>query len=384
MERGLYSQDHEDFRAVVRTFVAREVTPNVSSWESDRLIGRDLWIAAGRASIIGLTAPSEYGGAGTRDYRFRSVVLEELGRVFATSVAASLSLQDDVAIPYLVSLGSNDQRRQWLPGMCAGELIGAVAMSEPSTGSDLRAISTSATRATDGWVVNGAKTFVTNGVQSDLVIVVTRTARAGGSRGFTLLVVEQGMEGFSRGRKLDKVGLHGQDTAELFFSDVFVPDSHVLGCVGEALPALTHHLPLERLSIAVHAMAFSTSIFDDTVRYVDQRMAFGKPVADFQHTRFELAELATELDVARAYVDKAILAYGTQDLTAVDAAKAKWWATDLQSRLVDRCLQLHGGYGFMMEYPVGRMYQDARVGRIFGGTNEIMKEIIGRDIVGRR
>lgn len=384
MRRRLYEADHEAFRQSVKEFVSREVTPHVASWDEARLIDREVWLAAGRQGILGLLAPAEFGGAGTTDYRYRNVVQEELGQAFATALASGFSLQDDIAIPYVSQLGDDQQRRRWLPAMCSGESIGALALTEPGTGSDLRAIRTAAVHVNGGWVVHGTKTFITNGIHSDIIITAVRTDPLGGSRGFSLLVIERGMSGFSRGRKLNKVGLHAQDTAELIFEDVFVPDENVLGTVGEGLAQLVDNLPLERLSIAAHAIAVADAIFANTLDYTQQRTAFGQAIADFQNTRFELAELATELDVTRAFVDKAILAYSDGDLTVVDAAKVKWWASDVQNRVVDRCLQLHGGYGYMMEYPVARAYQDARIQRIFGGTNEIMKEIIGRDLVGRR
>lgn len=384
MKRGLYESDHEEFRSIVKTFVQREVVDHLQEWEDQRLIDRSVWLAAGRHGIIGVAAPSEYGGAGQKDYRFRSVVLEELARVGAGSLASGFSLQEDIAIPYVDSLGTSEQKARWLPGMAAGELIGAIAMTEPGTGSDLRGIRTAGQKVGGGWIVNGAKTFITNGIQSDLVIVVVRTDPEGGSRGFSLLVVERDMPGFQRGRKLDKLGLHAQDTAELFFDDVFVPDANLLGVEGGGFGQLVSHLPLERMSIAVQAIAVSAAVLAETLVYTDQRTAFGKSIADFQNTRFELAELSTELDVTTAYVDKAMMAYSRGELTVVEAAKAKWWASDMQGRLIDRCLQLFGGYGFMTEYPVAKAYQDARVQRIFGGTNEIMKEIIGRDLVGRR
>ncbi|MEV6810831.1 acyl-CoA dehydrogenase family protein [Micromonospora sp. NPDC051296] len=385
MKRNLYTDDHEQFRDVVRTFVARSVVDHLDRWETERLIDREVWIAAGKQGVIGLSAPAEYGGAGQHhDYRYRNIVLEELARVHATSLASSFSLQDDIAIPYLATLGSPEQQARWLPAMAGGELIGAIAMTEPGTGSDLRGVRTSGRRVDGGWLVNGAKTFITSGINADLVIVVARTETDDGSPGLSLLVVERDMAGFSRGRKLDKVGLHAQDTAELFFEDVFVPDANVLGELGGGLRQLVGLLPLERLSIAAHAVAVADVVLADTLGYVDERRAFGQPIADFQNTRFELAAMATEIDVTRAFVDKAILAHGAGDLTVVDAAKAKLSASEMQNRVIDRCLQLHGGYGYMLEYPVARAFQDARVQRIFGGTNEIMKEIIGRDLVGRR
>jgi long-chain-acyl-CoA dehydrogenase len=384
MERCLYTADHEAFREVVAKFLAREAVPNLARWEEQRLIDRSAWVAAGRQGIIGLLAPAEYGGAGQTDFRFRNVIYEEFAKVGASSLSAGFANQDDIVMPYIAAVGTEEQKARWLPGMCAGEMIGAIAMTEPGTGSDLRGIRTSARKVEDGWVLNGAKTFITSGILSDVVIVVARTKQSRSSDALSLLVVERGMPGFSRGRQLDKLGLHAQDTAELAFDDVHVPDGNLLGDEGGGLRQLVTLLPLERLTIAASALAVADVVLASTLEYTQQRQAFGKPIADFQNTRFELAELATELDVARSYVDKAILAHGDGTLTAVDAAKAKWWVTDMQNRLIDRCLQLFGGYGYMREYPVARAFLDARVQKIFGGTNEIMKELIGRDMVGRR
>ncbi|WP_110205192.1 acyl-CoA dehydrogenase family protein [Nocardioides daejeonensis] len=382
MKRTLYTDDHEAFRGTVAAFVEREVVPNLERWEEERIIDRDVWLAAGKQGLLGLAAPEEYGGAGG-DYRFRNVILEEFAKVHATSLASSFSLQDDIAIPYIAEIGTEEQKQRWLPRMIAGELIGAIAMTEPGTGSDLQGIKTSARQVPGGWVINGAKTFITNGINADLVITVARTDPAGGPRGFTLFVVEREMEGFSRGRKLKKVGLHAQDTAELVYEDVFVPDAGVLGEIGGGFGQLKNMLPLERLSIAAHAVAVAEAVLADTITYTKDRKAFGQRIADFQNTQFELAEMQTIVHVARVYVDQAILAFNLGELTDVDAAQAKWWASDLQNDVIDRCLQLHGGYGFMLEYPVGRAYQDARIQRIFGGANEVMKLIIGRKIVGR-
>lgn len=385
MKRHLYNEDHEAFRDVVREFVRREVEGNVERWEEQRFIDRETWLAAGKQGIIGLSTPEQYDGAGQlHDYRYRNVLLEEFAAANATSLGSSFSLQDDIVIPYIAELGTDEQKRRWLSKMAAGELIGAIAMTEPGTGSDLRGIKTSGKKVDGGWIINGSKTFITSGIQSDLVIVVTRTDPAGGSKGFSLLVVERDTPGFERGRKLKKVGLHGQDTAELSFTDVFVPESNLLGSVGGGFGQLVNHLPLERLNIGAQAIANADAIFAQTLQYTNDREAFGKPIADFQNTRFELASMATELDVTRAYIDQSIMAYNGGDLTVVDAAKSKLYASEMQNRVIDRCLQLHGGYGFMIEYPVARAFQDARIQRIFGGTNEIMREIIGRDLVGRR
>lgn len=385
MRRSLYTDDHEAFRSVVRAFVDREVAPNVERWENEELIDRGVWAAAGEHGILGLCAPEEYGGGGMlMDYRYRNVVHEELNRVFAASLSSGFSLQDDIAIPYITELGTEEQKSRWLPGLASGHLISAIAMSEPGTGSDLRGIKTNATKVDGGWLLNGAKTFITNGIQSDLVITVVRTDPDGGTQGFSLLVVERGMDGFTRGRKLKKVGLHGQDTAELAFEDVYVPHENLLGAEGAGFGQLMSLLPLERLSIAASAIAGADAALATTVAYANQRTAFGQPIADFQNTRFKLADMATEVDVTRAYVDHALLAHNAGDLSTVDASKAKLWATEVQNRVTDQCLQLHGGYGYMMEYPIARAFQDARVQRIYGGTNEIMRQIIGRDLVGRK
>ncbi|WIX75645.1 acyl-CoA dehydrogenase family protein [Amycolatopsis carbonis] len=380
MRRELFSPDHDTYRAMVREFVTREVAPNLQRWDTDRLIARDVWHAAGEQGVIGLGVPEEFGGAGQPDFRYRLVVTEELARAGANSLNSSFALQDDIVMPYIADLGTSEQTNRWLPGMAAGELIGAIAMTEPGAGSDLRGVRTTAVRDGDEWVINGQKTFITSGVNADFVIVVARTNPGAGSKGFSLIVVETGTPGFTRGRKLDKVGLHAQDTAELYFSDVRVPGSNLVGTEGGGFVHLMDRLPRERMSIAASAISSAQAVFDDTTRYCFERTAFGKPIGDFQNTRFTLAEITTELDVTRAYLDNAVLALNAGTLTAVDAAKAKWWATELQKRVVDRCVQLHGGYGYMLEYPVARAFIDSRIQTIYGGTTEIMKEIIGRDI----
>jgi long-chain-acyl-CoA dehydrogenase len=310
--------------------------------------------------------------------------MEEFARAGATSISSGFGLQDDIASPYIVDLGTDEQKSRWLPKMASGEYIGAIAMTEPGAGSDLQGIRTTAVRDGDEWVVNGAKTFITNGINSDLVIAVARTDPNAGSRGISLLVVERGMPGFSRGRKLDKIGLHGQDTAELFFDDVRVPATNLLGREGGGFVHLMERLPRERMSIAVMGLASARAALGWTVEYTANRTAFGQPIAAFQNTQFELASMVTEVDVLEAYVDKAVLALNAGELTVVDAAKAKLWATDVQNRVLDRCLQLFGGYGYMSEYPIARAFTDARVQKIYGGTSEIMKTIIAREITGLR
>jgi long-chain-acyl-CoA dehydrogenase len=380
MQRTLFEKDHEDYRQTVREFLAREVQPYYERWEDERLIDRSAWLAAGKAGIVGLGVPEEFSGAGVTDYRFRCVVAEEIARTGTTSFGAGMSLQDDIAIPYIVHLGTEEQKRRWLPGLAAGELIGAIAMSEPGTGSDLQGVKATAVRDGDEWVINGQKTFITSGIHSDLVIVVARTDPSAGAKGFSLIVVERGTPGFGRGRKLHKVGLAAQDTAELVFEDVRVPADNLLGAEGRGFIHLMENLPLERLSIAVQAIAGAKAAYEWTKNYVFERKAFGKPIGDLQNTRFVLAEMLTEIEVTESHIDRCVLALNAGELTAVDASKSKWWASELQKRVVDRCVQLHGGYGYMMEYPIGRAYVDSRVQTIYGGTTEIMKEIIGRDI----
>jgi long-chain-acyl-CoA dehydrogenase len=384
MERGLYTEDHEQYREVVREFVAREVTPHLEEWDEQQSTGREVWLAAGKQGIIGLTTPEEYGGPGLDDWRYRNVVYEELFRAGAASLASSFSLQDDILGPYVAAMGNADQKQRWLPSMAAGETIMAVAMTEPGTGSDLKGVRTHAEKVSGGWRLNGAKTFISSGQQADLVCVVTRTDPAGGTDAFSLLVVEAGMAGFERGRNLKKVGLWAQDTSELSFTDVFVPDENLLGVEGGGFRQLMQHLPLERLAIAAGAVASAATALDWTLTYVKDRHAFGQPLAGFQNTQFVLADMATELEAARSLLDRCILAYNDGTFTAVDAAKVKLFTTEVQARVVDKCIQLHGGYGYMIEYPIAKAYLDARVQRIYGGTNEIQRQIIGRALTGLR
>jgi len=379
--RRLYESEHDQFRDSVRAFIARTVTPNLERWEEQHLVDRSAWTAAGKYGFIGIGAPVEFGGGGIEDYRYRAVVTEELARVSAASVGAGLSVHDDVFLPYVIALGTEEQKRRWLPSCCTGDTIGTIAMTEPGAGSDLQGISTTAVRDGDTWVLNGSKTFITSGIHADFVIVVAYTDRQARSKGISLLMVERDMAGFSRGRKLKKVGLQAQDTAELFFDDVRVPATNVLGVVGGGFGHLMDRLPLERLSIAVGASAAAQAALAWTVDYVKNRRAFGKPLAEQQNTQFTLAELATEVEVTRTYIDQMILAHNRRELSAVDAAKAKLWATEAQKRIVDRCVQLFGGYGYMLEYPIARSFADTRVQTIYGGASEVMKLIIGRDLL---
>ncbi|MCQ4129029.1 acyl-CoA dehydrogenase family protein [Rhodococcus erythropolis] len=381
MKRNLYDADHDLFRETVREFVTREVAPHRERWDEAGLIDRSVWSMAGSLGLLGIDAPAEYGGGAVRDYRYRMVVIEELCAADSASFNAGLSVQDDLVLPYLIELASPDQKLRWIPALCAGTAIGALALTEPGTGSDLQRVRTTARRTPDGWILEGQKTFITNGVLADVVVVFARTDADAGAGGFTLFLVDTTTPGFRRGRKLAKLGLRGNDTAELFFDDVVLRDADVLGAVGGGFGHLMERLPRERLSIAATSLASAQSAFDWTRAYTRERTAFGQRIDEFQNTRFVLAEIDTELDVAWAFLDRSIALLDAGELTAVDAAKAKWWLSDLQQNVVDRCLQLHGGYGYMLEYPIARAYADARIQPIYGGTNEIMKEIIGRDLV---
>jgi alkylation response protein AidB-like acyl-CoA dehydrogenase len=380
MRRELYEPDHEAYRATVREFLAREVVPHQHDWDRDRWIDRAVFQRAAKAGIYALEIDECYGGADVSDYRYRMVVCEEVARVSAYSFGLTVSLQDDLVIHYLLDLTNEVQKRRWLPGIATGELIGALAMTEPGAGSDLRGIRTTARRDGDHWILNGQKTFISSGIMADLVVVAARTGTDAGSGAWSLFAVERDTPGFVRGRKLDKIGLPAQDNAELFFEDAVVPADNLIGEEGRGLQHLMSHLPRERLGVTAKAIANTRAVFELTVEYCRQRSAFGQPLTGQQHIRFELAEMATEIDVAEAYADKSVLAFNSGELTAVEAAKGKWYVSELQKRVVDRCLQLHGGYGYMTEYPVARAFVDTRVQTIYGGTTEIMKEIIGRDI----
>ena len=379
MHRTIYDQDHEAFRASVREFAERTLKPRHEEMLQAKSIARDIWKQAGSLGILGLSIPEKYGGTGAGDFRYNAVATEEIAG-FSLAVAACLALHADTCPPYLVELGTEDQKARWLPGIAAGELVCGIAMTEPSGGSDLAMLKTTAVRDGDHWMVNGSKTFITNGYQADLVIVAARTDPAGGARGITLFVAEEGMPGFQRGRKLDKAGQDEADTAELYFTDVRVPDSNRLGDAGQGFAAMMRLLPQERLSSAITNVGHAAQILRETTGYAKTRQAFGQPIGSFQYNKFTLAELVTAIDVTQAYVDQCILAHTTGDLSAVDAAKLKWWTAQVQNDVIDHCVQLYGGYGYMNEYRVARAWRDARVTKIWAGTNEIMKEVIGRDL----
>ena len=379
MPRNVYGPEHEDFRRSVREFVERTLKPRAEEMLEARVIGREVWQEAGKQGLLGLDIPEEFGGAGAEDYRFNAVCAEEIS-AFNAAASSCLGIHSDVCPPYIVDLGTEEQKQRWLPPMASGEKICAIAMTEPSGGSDLAALRTTAVRDGDHWVLNGSKTFITNGFQADLVIVAARTDPSRGPKGISLFMVEDGMAGFTRGRKLDKVGQEESDTAELFFDDVLVPGENLIGEEGMGFVAMMQRLPQERVGAAVSNVAHAKQILAETIEYTKERKAFGQAIGSFQHNKFKIAELVTAIEVAEAYVDDCVAAHAEGTLTAIDAAKAKWWSAQVQNDVLDECVQLHGGYGFMNEYRVARAWRDARVTKIWAGSNEIMKELIGRDL----
>ncbi|MFP1601133.1 acyl-CoA dehydrogenase family protein [Microbacterium sp. 2216-1] len=387
MERDTYEEDHEAFRDLVKDFVKRHVSnESIEKWDAAGEIDRATMLAAGEAGLIGLSVPEEFGGAGMlQDYRFRTIVMEEVIAAGAGSLAGAFGIQDDLAVPYLVHMGTQEQKEKWLPRMATGEVLGALAMTDPGAGSDLRGIKTNAKKVDGGYIVNGAKTFISSGTTADMVVTFVKTGEGNRPDAFSLLILEKGMEGFDQGKKLSKMGFHGWDTAELSFTDVFVPDENLIsGKEGQGFIQLMMNLPLERLSIGVAAAAAAQAATDWTITYTKEREAFGERIADFQNTRFQLADMVTTTEVMWAYIDRALLAYKDGKLTAEDAAKVKYWATEREWELLDIGVQLHGGYGYIMEYPIARAFTDARVHRIYGGTNEIMRDLVGRQIAGKR
>ena len=380
MERTLWEAEHLALRDAWGAYLDREVAPAYDTWERERRIPRDVLRRIGELGFLAPAVPEAYGGAGTDDFRFNAMLDEEAAARGFTGVAMALSVHQDVALPYLLELTDADQKQRWLPGLASGELIAAIAMSEPGTGSDVAAIATRARRHNGDYLVSGAKTFISNGLNSDVVVTAVRTGDSARRDDISVMVIERGMKGFQRGRNLEKLGTHSQDTAELFFDEVRVPAENLLGEEGHGFSYLMRNLAQERLAIAVTAVGGARGALARTLEYVKDRRAFGRPVGSFQNSRFKLAACHGELQATQAHIDAAILAHVDGRLSAEDAAVAKWWATESQGRIVDACLQLHGGYGYMLEYPIARAYVDARVNRIYGGSNEIMLEIVGRSL----
>ncbi len=379
MDRKHYEPEHLAFADAFRAFVDKTIVPNYLDWERAGITPREVFAEAGRSGFLGMAVPEEFGGGGVSDFRFNQALDEQIALAGVTGSGLGISLHNDTCLPYFLSFCDDEQRKRWLPGIATGELITAVAMTEPGAGSDLSGIRTSAKRDGEHYVVNGSKTFITNGINADLVITAVRTG-ADRHSGISLMIIERGMAGFERGRNLDKLGLHSQDTAELSFTDVRVPVENLLGEEGQGFAQLTQKLPQERTSIAVAGVAEARAALEMTLRYVQERKAFGTTIGSFQNTKFVLAEVATEVDVAQAFLDQCVDRLNEGELSAADAAKAKWWCTELQGRVIDRCLQLHGGYGYMSEYPISRAYADARVTRLYGGTTEIMKSVISKSL----
>jgi alkylation response protein AidB-like acyl-CoA dehydrogenase len=380
MRRSLFDEEHDAFRTSVRRFVEAEMAPHGAAWDEAGIVDRSIFQRAGALGFLGMAIPAEYGGGGSDDFRFNLILTEEVHRAGLNGAALGFALHNDICLPYLLAYGTPAQRERWLPGVARGDLILAIAMTEPGAGSDLAGIATTALRDGDAYVLNGSKTFITNGINADLVVVAVKTDPTQAHRGLSLVVVERGTPGFERGRNLDKLGLHQQDTAELYFADCRIPAENLLGVEGGGFGQLVASLPQERLSLAAGGLAGARAALDWTVEYVRERTAFGVAIGSFQNTRFTLAELETEVVIGQTFIDRCVVALNAGELSAEDAAMAKWWCTELQGRVVDRCLQLFGGYGYMNEYPIAKAFVDARVTPLYGGTTEIMKEIIGRSM----
>jgi alkylation response protein AidB-like acyl-CoA dehydrogenase len=379
MKREIYDEDHEAFRDSVRTWLERSVVPNTEKYIAEKALPREFWLEAGAQGFLGLEVPEEYGGAGAEDYRFNAVLMEELAKVNA-ALPTCVGIHADITAPYVTELGTDEQKKRWLPGIASGEILLAIGMTEPSGGSDLAALKTTAVRDGDEWVINGSKTFITNGYSCDLTVVAARTAPELGPKGITLFGVESTKEGFQRGRKLDKVGMEESDTSELFFENVRVTDAEIIGELNKGFVHMMQKLPQERLGCSVSNLAHAKQILHETLQYAKDRQAFGVSIGSLQYNKFLLAEMYTQIEVCEAFVDRCVEAHAAGELTAIDAAKAKWWSSNTQSDVLDGCVQLHGGYGFMNEYRVARAWRDARVTKIWAGSNEIMKELIGRDL----
>jgi len=377
VQRTILEAEHLALREAAIDFFEKFAVPHRAEWEAQGHVGREIWTQSAAQGLLGIEIPEEYGGLGIHDYRFNAMIIEATTR---TRAGVALTLQNEIVAPYVVNLGSAEQRQRWLPGMARGELLGAIAMSEPGAGSDLAGIRTSAVRDGDEWVINGSKTFISGGFLADFVIVVARTDPAAGHKGFSLFIVETDRPGFERGRKLDKIGQRTSDTMELFFSDVRVPPTNLLGDEGRGFYALMRNLPQERLGIAIGGLTGAEHAFDLTKAYAKDRQAFGQPIGNFQVNRHALSEMHTKLQVARTYLDQCILGVVNRTLSAEDAAGAKWWITELEWEIVDRCLQMFGGYGYTNEYEIAQIWKDARIQRLYGGTTEIMKDLVGRKL----
>jgi alkylation response protein AidB-like acyl-CoA dehydrogenase len=376
MQRTIFDREHDLFRTAVHRFVEKEITPHHAQWEADGIVPRTLWRKAGELGFLGMAVPEEYGGGGVDDFRYNAILLEELAAAGASG--PGIAVHNDIVIPYILQYATEEQKRRWLPAMCSGECITAIGMSEPATGSDLAGVRTMAICQGDHYLVNGQKTFISNGILNDLVLAVVKTNPEERHKGISLLAIERGMDGYERGRNLDKIGRSAQDTAELFFHNVKVPVENRLGAEGKGFIYLMEQLPQERLAIGVGAVAACEAALAMTIRYCHERKAFGQEIGKFQNSRFKLAEMKTEIQIARVFIDRCILDLNNRTLTAEEAAMAKWWTTELETRVMDQCLQLFGGYGYMSEYPISKFYLDARVQTIYGGTTEIMKDLIGR------
>lgn len=379
MDRTIYGEDHEQFRSAVREFLQRTVLPNAEKYIDDKLISRDVWRGLGERGVLGLEIPESYGGGAAGDYRFNAVAQEELAAV-SMAFASSVGIDFDIVTPYLVQLGSDAQKQQWLPRIASGDAVAAIGMTEPSAGSDLAALKSSAVRSGSDWLLNGSKTFITNGYTCDVAVIAAKTTPDARARGISLFVVDAALPGFERGRKLDKVGQPEADTSELFFDDVRLPADALIGEVDRGFVHMMENLPQERIGSAVTNVAHAKQILGETLDYARERKAFGNSIGSFQHNKFLLADLVTKIEMVQAYVDQAVAAHTGGTLTAVDAAKVKYISAEIQNQVLDSCVQLHGGYGYMREYRAARAWMDARVTRIWAGSSEIMKEIIGRDL----
>jgi len=378
MRRSIFDSDHDLFRSTVRAFLEKECAPHAAEWEKSGVTGRDIWLEAGRAGVLGWEVPEQFGGSGVKDFRYNAILAEEI--VSTGSLGLGFAVNNDIVMPYLIDLASDEQKQRWLPGMVTGEVITAIAISEPGAGSDVKALRTTAVRDGDSFIVNGSKTFISNGQLANVVIVAVKTDPHAGHKGISLLVVEEGMAGFHRGRQLDKIGSKAADTSELFFDDVRVPASNLLGDLNKGFYYLMRNLPTERLGIAVHGVARARRAFEITLDYAKTREAFGQAIGTFQANRFALAEMKTKIDVAQIYLDRCIQELVDGELSDEEAAQAKLWITETEWEVLDRCLQLHGGYGYVNEYEIARLWRDGRVQRLYGGTSEIMKDIIGRSM----